>query len=134
MKVRNEAICGPTTAVETMAFTDLMAVLVCMAALYKPPPAQYYPLTLTFPGDEWSYHHSMKSCGPCTLSNDTDDKIPTPTNSTEVVLPESAAAAGGDEDDEDDQYYLDEIPGSVRERRAQSVPPSFRLAGNETSG
>ncbi|KAL9484534.1 hypothetical protein ACSS6W_003323 [Trichoderma asperelloides] len=126
--VRDEAIYATTTP-EMMAFTDFMAVLLCMAALYKSPPAVYYPPALTFPGNEWDNYHGMSPCTPCPLFN---DKIPTPPDSPEIVLPENAAT-GGDEDDKDDQYYLDEIQGNARERRAQSVPPSFRWAGNETS-
>ncbi|PTB46951.1 uncharacterized protein TrAFT101_003613 [Trichoderma asperellum] len=125
---RNEAIYAATTA-EMTAFTDFMAVLLCIATLYKPPPALYYPPALTFPGNEWDNYHGMSPCAPCPISG---DMIPTPPDSPEGGLHESAAA-GGDEDDKDDQYYLGEIQGNARERRAQSVPPSFRWAGNETS-
>lgn len=128
MKVRNEAIYAATTA-EMTAFTDFMAVLLCIATLYKPPPALYYPPALTFPSNEWDNYHGMSPSAPCPISG---DMIPTPPDSPEGGLHESAAA-GGDEDDKDDQYYLGEIQGNARERRAQSVPPSFRWAGNETS-
>ncbi|KAL6908388.1 hypothetical protein GGI43DRAFT_429415 [Trichoderma evansii] len=126
-KVRNEAMYASSTA-EMMEFTDLLSVLACMTALYKPLPMPYYPPTLAFPGNGWNDCHGMDSCNPCPLS---DGEIPTPPDSPDVVLPDSAAP-GGDEE-EDDPYDLDDIPGNVRERRAQSLPPSFRWVGNETS-
>lgn len=124
LKISNEAIYSPPT-VDTMALGDLLAtcILVCMAAAYKSPPVPYYLPTLTVPGYEWTSYHGMSPCAPCTLS---DDTILMPPNPSELVLPDSAASDGGDKDDKNDQYYLDEIPGDVRERRAHSVPPSFR--------
>jgi hypothetical protein len=124
LKVRNEATDSPPT-VETMALTDLLAtcILVCMAAACEPPPAPYYLPTLTVPGDEWIRFHDMSPCAPCALPDDTIWMPPSP---SELVLPDSAAGDGGDNDDKNDQCYLGEIPGNVRERRAHSVPPSFR--------
>lgn len=94
-----------------------------MAAACKPQPAPYYLPTLTAPDDEWTRYHDMSACGPCTLSDDTAWMPPT---ISELVPPDNAAGDGGDKDDNDDQYYLDEVPVNVRERRAHSVPPSFR--------
>ncbi|KAM0462590.1 hypothetical protein ACHAPV_004068 [Trichoderma viride] len=124
LKDSNEVTCSPHT-VETMALTDLLAtcILVCMAAACKSPPAPCYLPTLTVPGHEWTRYHDMSPCAPCTLS---DNTILMPSSPSELVLPDSAVGDGGDKDDKNDQYYLDEIPGNVRERRAHSVPPSFR--------
>lgn len=124
LTARNEAIYSPPT-VESMALTDLLAtcILVCMTAACKPPPAPCYLPTLTVPGDGWAGYHDMSPCAPCTLSDDTTWMPPSP---SELVLPDSAAGDGGDKDDKNYQCYLGEIPGNVRERRAHSVPPSFR--------
>lgn len=124
LKAGNEASYSSPT-VETMVLTDLFAtyILVCLAAACKPQPAPYYLPSLTVPGDEWTRYHDISPCGPCTLSDDTTWTLP---NRSEFVLPDSAAGDGGDKDDSNDQYYPDEIPVNVRERRAHSVPPSFR--------
>lgn len=124
LKVGNEATYSPPT-VETTALTDLLAtcILVCMAVACKSPPAPCYLPTLTIPGHEWTRSYDMSPCALCTLSDDTDLM---PSSPSELVLPGSAAGDGGDKDDKNDQYDLDEMPGNVRERRARSVPPSFR--------
>lgn len=110
--------------VETMAFAESVALLVWMAAAYKPLLAPPYPPALMIPGiGEWTRYHGMNPCAPCTLS---DDTILMPPNSSEFVLPDSAAGDSGDKDDKNDQYDLDEMPGDVRERRPRSAPPSFR--------
>lgn len=108
-----------------MTLTGVLAtcILICMAAACKPEPAPYYLPTLIVPGDERTGYHDISACGPCTLPDDTTWMPPNP---SERVLPDSAADDGGDKDDNNDQYYLDEISVNVRERRANSVPPSFR--------
>ncbi|KAK1250450.1 hypothetical protein MKX08_010453 [Trichoderma sp. CBMAI-0020] len=125
LKVGNEATYSPPT-VETMTPTDLLATcilvcMVCMTAACKPPPTP----TLTVPGHEWTGYHDMSPCALCTPSDDTAWMPPNP---SELVLPGSAAGDGGDKDDKNDQYYLDEIPGDVRERliiSASSQPSSI---------
>lgn len=129
VKVRNEAMYASSTT-GMMEFTDFLSVLSCMTAIYKPLPVPYYlhVPTLTFPGNEWNNCHGISSCNAGPLS---DGKVPTPPDSPDVVLPGSATAGGGE--GEDDPCDLDDMPGNVRERRARSVPPSFRWARNETS-
>ncbi|KAL7927772.1 hypothetical protein ACQKWADRAFT_12884 [Trichoderma austrokoningii] len=103
--------------VETMEFTEFVALLVSMEAAYTPLPG------LTTPGSEWTRYHGTNPCASCAQSDGAILMSPSPSG---PVLLDSAASDGGYKDDQDDQYDPDEMPGDARERRPQSVPPSFR--------
>ncbi|KAM0251120.1 hypothetical protein ACHAQJ_008326 [Trichoderma viride] len=110
-ETEDEAVDASSVA-EMMAYNDFWTLIW----------VGYFPPTLVFPGYGWAYCYATNSCTPCLSFYYTIPMLLYP--QPEIMMPESI--------DDDVQSCLDEPQSAAGGRRAQSLPPSFRWAGNET--
>jgi hypothetical protein len=121
IKMNNGAV-NASNVVEMMAYNDFWTISAVGAFIHKPLPWPYYPPTLVFPSYGWTYCCGTSSCAPYPFVY---EGAPMP------LIPEQEAIMPGSAND-DIQSCLDEPQSAARGRRVQSIPPSFRWAGNET--